>query len=39
VSAGIHTTSDTIGQMDAVQSRIIAILEDQAHLARLLDER
>src|SRR5205085_5326714 len=24
VSAGIHTTSDTIGQMDAVQSRITA---------------
>ncbi|WP_433087951.1 methyl-accepting chemotaxis protein [Dactylosporangium sp. CA-052675] len=39
VSAGIHTTSDTIGQMDAVQSRIAAILEDQAGLARLLNER
>ncbi|WP_433202967.1 methyl-accepting chemotaxis protein [Dactylosporangium sp. CS-047395] len=39
VSAGIHTTSDTIGQMDAVQSRITAILEDQAHLATLLNER
>ncbi|MER7277296.1 methyl-accepting chemotaxis protein [Dactylosporangium sp. NPDC000244] len=39
VSAGIHTTSDTIGQMDAVQTRITAILEDQAHLARLLNER
>ncbi|UWZ41492.1 GAF domain-containing protein [Dactylosporangium matsuzakiense] len=39
VSAGIHTTSETIGQMDAVQSRITAILEDQAHLAQLLNER
>ncbi|WP_433043412.1 methyl-accepting chemotaxis protein [Dactylosporangium sp. CS-033363] len=39
VSAGIHTTSDTIGQMDAVQSRITSILEDQAHLATLLNER
>ncbi|WP_426503429.1 hypothetical protein ACPPVO_38165 [Dactylosporangium sp. McL0621] len=39
VSSGIHTTSDTIGQMDTVQSPITAILEDQAHLARLLNER
>jgi putative methionine-R-sulfoxide reductase with GAF domain len=39
VSAGIHTTSDTIGQMDAVQSRITGILEDQAQLARLLSDR
>jgi putative methionine-R-sulfoxide reductase with GAF domain len=39
VSAGIHTTSDTIGQMDTVQSRITAILEEQAHLARLLNSR
>ncbi|WP_432968832.1 methyl-accepting chemotaxis protein [Dactylosporangium sp. CA-233914] len=39
VSAGIHTTSDTIGQMDAVQSRITAILEEQAQLASLLNGR
>ncbi|MGI5241248.1 methyl-accepting chemotaxis protein [Dactylosporangium sp. CA-139066] len=39
VSSGIHTTSDTIGQMDAVQSRITAILEEQAHLARLINAR
>jgi len=36
VSAGIHTTSETIGQMDAVQTRINTVLEEQAAMARLL---
>nr|WP_033340538.1 methyl-accepting chemotaxis protein [Catenuloplanes japonicus] len=34
VSAGIHTTSETIGQMDAVQARINEVLEEQALMAR-----
>ncbi|MDR7321174.1 MULTISPECIES: methyl-accepting chemotaxis protein [Catenuloplanes] len=34
VSAGIHTTSETIGQMDAVQARINEVLEEQATMAR-----
>ena len=34
VSAGIHTTSETIGQMDAVQARFNEVLEEQAHMAR-----
>jgi putative methionine-R-sulfoxide reductase with GAF domain len=38
VSAGIHTTSETIGQMDAVQTRINNILEEQAAMARLLEQ-
>ena len=38
VSAGIHTTSQTIGQMDTVQSRINEVLEEQATIARLLDQ-
>lgn len=39
VSAGIHTTSETIGQMDAVQTRINNVLEEQAAMARLLAQR
>ncbi len=38
VSAGIHTTSETIGQMDAVQTRINDVLEEQAAMARLLEQ-
>jgi putative methionine-R-sulfoxide reductase with GAF domain len=38
VSAGIHTTSETIGQMDAVQTRINTVLEEQAAMARLLEQ-
>ncbi|GAA0815044.1 GAF domain-containing protein [Spirilliplanes yamanashiensis] len=34
VSAGIHTTSETIGQMDAVQARFNEVLEEQATMAR-----
>jgi putative methionine-R-sulfoxide reductase with GAF domain len=33
VSAGILTTSDTIGQMDAVQARMNEVLEEQARMA------
>ncbi|MEU4238211.1 methyl-accepting chemotaxis protein [Actinoplanes sp. NPDC026619] len=33
VAAGIRTTSDTIGQLDAVQARIGEVLEEQATMA------
>jgi methyl-accepting chemotaxis protein len=33
VSAGILTTSETIGQMDAVQARMNEVLEEQARMA------
>jgi putative methionine-R-sulfoxide reductase with GAF domain len=36
VSDGIHTTSEIIGQMDAVQARISEVLERQAHMAQAL---
>ncbi|WP_433720240.1 GAF domain-containing protein [Actinoplanes sp. CA-051413] len=36
VSAGILTTSDTIGQMDAVQARMNEVLEEQARMAGAL---
>ncbi|GAA2499076.1 hypothetical protein Ahu01nite_036610 [Winogradskya humida] len=36
VSAGILTTSDTIGQMDAVQARMNDVLEEQAKMASAL---
>ncbi|GAA3334858.1 hypothetical protein GCM10020358_00870 [Amorphoplanes nipponensis] len=36
VSAGIMTTSDTIGQMDAVQARMNEVLEEQARMAGAL---
>ncbi|MEV4638833.1 GAF domain-containing protein [Actinoplanes sp. NPDC049548] len=36
VSSGIHTTSETIGQMDAVQARINEVLEEQARMASAL---
>ncbi len=36
VSAGIHTTSETIGQMDAVQARMNEVLEEQARMATAL---
>nr|WP_041841285.1 methyl-accepting chemotaxis protein [Actinoplanes friuliensis] len=36
VSAGILTTSDTIGQMDAVQARMNEVLEEQARMASAL---
>ena len=37
VSAGILTTSDTIGQMDAVQARMNEVLEEQARMAGALN--
>lgn len=36
VSSGIHTTSETIGQMDAVQARMNEVLEEQARMASAL---
>ncbi|GAA3276860.1 GAF domain-containing protein [Dactylosporangium vinaceum] len=33
VAAGIHSTSDTIGQLDLVQARINSVLERQASMA------
>jgi putative methionine-R-sulfoxide reductase with GAF domain len=36
VSSGIHTTSQTIGQMDAVQERMNEVLEEQARMASAL---
>jgi methyl-accepting chemotaxis protein len=36
VSAGILTTSETIGQMDAVQARMNEVLEEQARMASAL---
>jgi putative methionine-R-sulfoxide reductase with GAF domain len=36
VSAGILTTSDTIGQLDAVQARMNDVLEEQARMAGAL---
>jgi putative methionine-R-sulfoxide reductase with GAF domain len=36
VSAGILTTSETIGQMDAVQARMNEVLEEQAKMASAL---
>ncbi|WP_030442058.1 hypothetical protein [Actinoplanes subtropicus] len=37
VAAGIRTTSDTIGQMDAVQARIGEVLEEQATMAHAFE--
>ena len=36
VSTGIHTTSETISQMDAVQARMNEVLEEQARMASAL---
>ncbi|GAA4600433.1 putative methionine-R-sulfoxide reductase with GAF domain [Actinoplanes octamycinicus] len=36
VAAGIHTTSETIGKMDAVQIRMNEVLAEQAEMARAL---
>jgi hypothetical protein len=38
VSSGIHTTSETIGQMDAVQARMNEVLEEQARMAAALQQ-
>ncbi|KUL39137.1 methyl-accepting chemotaxis protein [Actinoplanes awajinensis] len=37
VAAGIHTTSETIGKMDAVQVRMNEVLAEQAEMARALE--
>jgi methyl-accepting chemotaxis protein len=37
VASGIRTTSETIGQMDAVQARISEVLEEQATMAHALE--
>ncbi|BCY06898.1 methyl-accepting chemotaxis protein [Actinoplanes sp. L3-i22] len=37
VAAGIHTTSETIGKMDAVQVRMNDVLAEQAEMARALE--
>ncbi|MFI5892032.1 methyl-accepting chemotaxis protein [Actinoplanes sp. NPDC051513] len=37
VAGGIRTTSDTIGQMDAVQARIGEVLEEQATMAHAFE--
>ena len=36
VATGIHTTSETIGKMDAVQARMNDVLAEQAEMARAL---
>ncbi|MBO3736994.1 GAF domain-containing protein [Actinoplanes sp. NEAU-H7] len=36
VASGIHTTSETIGEMDTVQARMNDILAEQAEMARAL---
>ncbi|BCJ45691.1 hypothetical protein GCM10010168_58880 [Actinoplanes ianthinogenes] len=36
VASGIHTTSETIGKMDAVQIRMNEVLAEQAEMARAL---
>ena len=33
VADGIHTTSEVIGQLDAVQARMADVLEEQARMA------
>jgi hypothetical protein len=37
VSSGIRTTSETIGQLDAVQARIGEVLEEQAEMAHAFE--
>ncbi|MBB3082209.1 methyl-accepting chemotaxis protein [Geodermatophilus sabuli] len=37
VSAGIHATSEVIGQLDAVQARIGEVLEQQERMAKAFD--
>jgi hypothetical protein len=39
VSAGIHATSEVIGQLDAVQARIGEVLEEQERMAKAFDAR
>jgi len=37
VAAGIHATSQTIGELDSVQARINEVLEEQARMAQAFD--
>ena len=37
VSAGIHATSEVIGELDAVQARIGEVLEEQVEMAKAFD--
>ena len=37
VADGIHTTAETIGELDVVQARIAEVLEDQARMASALE--
>ncbi|GAA0278071.1 methyl-accepting chemotaxis protein [Cryptosporangium japonicum] len=37
VAAGIHSTSQTIGELDTVQARINEVLEDQARMAQAFE--
>ena len=37
VADGIHTTAETIGELDLVQARIAEVLEDQARMASALE--
>jgi len=37
VSAGIHATSEVIGELDAVQTRIGQVLEEQVEMAKAFD--
>ncbi|MGK5111199.1 methyl-accepting chemotaxis protein [Geodermatophilus sp. CPCC 205506] len=39
VSAGIHATSEVIGQLDAVQTRIGEVLEEQERMAKAFEGR
>jgi GAF domain-containing protein len=39
VSAGIHTTSEVIGELDAVQARIGQVLEEQVEMAKAFEGR
>jgi GAF domain-containing protein len=38
VATGIHTTSEIIGQLDAVQARMGDVLEEQARMATVLEQ-
>ena len=37
MSAGIHATSEVIGELDAVQARIGEVLEEQVEMAKAFD--
>jgi hypothetical protein len=39
VASGIHTTSEIIGQLDAVQARMGEVLEEQAQMATAFERR